>query len=114
MDEHIARIAARQHGVISRAQARAAGLTRGAITHRIATGRWYEISARVYRLAVEEAGGDPERVLMVAAHAWDLRGAGDAGMRTAYVPRPVGDPPAETDAFDGRFSTLAGLADALD
>jgi 2-haloacid dehalogenase len=27
---------------------------------------------------------------MVAAHAWDLRGAQAAGMSTAYVERPVG------------------------
>ena len=73
----------------------------------------YKPSPRVYRLAVEEAGGDPTRVLMVAAHAWDLRGAGAAGMRTAYVPRPAGDPPEDTDAFDGRFPSLAELAEAL-
>ncbi|WP_282846290.1 haloacid dehalogenase type II [Microbacterium oxydans] len=73
----------------------------------------YKPSPRVYRLAVEEAGGDPERVLMVAAHAWDLRGAAAVGMRTAYVPRPAGDPPADNDAFDGRFTSLAELADAL-
>ena len=30
------------------------------------------------------------RLLMVAAHAWDLRGAQAVGMRTAYVERPVG------------------------
>ena len=51
MDELIADIGARQHGVISRAQARADGLTRGAIKHRIDTGRWLEITPRVYRLA---------------------------------------------------------------
>ena len=55
MDEQIARIAASQHGVISRAQARSERLTRGAIAHRIAAGRWLEITARVYRLA-----GTPE------------------------------------------------------
>lgn len=31
----------------------------------------------------------PERVLMVAAHPSDLRGARAAGLRTAYVPRPL-------------------------
>ncbi|HEY6739316.1 MAG TPA: hypothetical protein VI076_10745 [Actinopolymorphaceae bacterium] len=37
------------------------------------------------------------------------------GMRTAYVERPVGDPPAPTDSFDyhatGRRELLAALVD---
>ncbi len=51
MDELIAHIGANQHGVISRAQARAAGFTRGAIAHRVDAGRWNEITPRLYRLA---------------------------------------------------------------
>ncbi|WP_231123237.1 haloacid dehalogenase type II [Nocardioides sambongensis] len=66
-----------------------------------------------YRLAVDAAGVAPERVLMVAAHAWDLRGAARAGMRTAYVPRPVADPPLSTDRFDLVVGSAAELADAL-
>lgn len=50
---------------------------------------------------------------MVAAHAWDLRGAQAVGMRTAYVKRPVGDPPRETDTFNWRSNSLDELADAL-
>jgi 2-haloacid dehalogenase len=46
---------------------------------------------------------------MVAAHAWDLRAAAQAGMRTAYVARPDGDPPADTDAFDIRAADLDDL-----
>lgn len=46
------------------------------------------------------------RMLMVAAHAWDLRGAQTAGMRTAHVHRPVGDPPTDSDDFDGRSGEL--------
>ncbi len=75
--------------------------------------RAYKPAPEVYGLAVEAAGGDPSRVLMVAAHAWDLRGAQAAGMRTAYVRRPVGDAPAPADAFDGRFASLRELDDAL-
>lgn len=75
--------------------------------------RAYKPSAEVYRLAIDAAGCAPERVLMVAAHAWDLRGAQASGMRTAHVERPVGDPPADTDRFDGRFPGLASLAEAL-
>ncbi|MEU9223558.1 haloacid dehalogenase type II [Streptomyces massasporeus] len=73
----------------------------------------YKPSPEVYRLALDSAGCPPERVLMVAAHAWDLRGARAAGMRTAYVHRPVGDPPADSDDFDGRFNELGELISAL-
>lgn len=75
--------------------------------------RAYKPAPEVYALAVEAAGGDPSRALMVAAHAWDLRGAQAVGMRTAYVRRPVGDPPTLTDTFDGRFDGLRQLAAAL-
>jgi 2-haloacid dehalogenase len=73
----------------------------------------YKPAPEVYRLALDAAGCAPERVLMVAAHAWDLRGAQAVGMRTAYISRPVGDPPKETDTFDARFNGLEALADAL-
>ncbi|MGV9893954.1 hypothetical protein [Streptomyces tendae] len=46
-------------------------------------------------------------------HAWDLRGARAAGMRTAYVGRPVGDPPTPTDAFDWAVGGLDELASEL-
>ncbi|MPY51286.1 HAD-IA family hydrolase [Streptomyces sp. K1PN6] len=67
----------------------------------------------VYQLAIDTAGCPPERVLMVAAHAWGLRGAQATGMRTAYVQRPVGDPPASSDVFDWRFDGLGELITAL-
>jgi 2-haloacid dehalogenase len=47
--------------------------------------------------------------VMVAAHAWDLRAAADVGLRTAYVPRPGGDPPRDDDAFDLVAADLADL-----
>ncbi|WP_165686502.1 haloacid dehalogenase type II [Streptomyces sp. KO7888] len=73
----------------------------------------YKPAPEVYRLALTAAGCPPERVLMVAAHAWDLRGARAVGMRTAYVARPVGDPPRPTDAFDWAVDGLDELAAAL-
>ncbi|MER0443721.1 haloacid dehalogenase type II [Streptomyces sp. Edi4] len=72
--------------------------------------RAYKPAPQVYRLALRAAGCPPERVLMVAAHAWDLRGAQAVGMRTAYVRRPVGDPPRPSDTFDWRADGLAELA----
>lgn len=67
----------------------------------------------MYRLAPRATGSAPERLLMVAAHAWDLRGAQAIGMRTAYVARPVGDPPAPSDSFDLTATGLDDLASQL-
>ncbi|GAA2813889.1 haloacid dehalogenase type II [Saccharopolyspora taberi] len=72
--------------------------------------RAYKPAPEVYRLAIDTAGCPPERVLMVAAHAWDLRGAQACGMRTAYVHRPGGDPPTGSDTFDWQFDGLAELS----
>lgn len=73
----------------------------------------YKPAPAVYQLAIDTAGCPPERALMVAAHAWDLRGAQATGMRTAYVHRPAGDPPTSADDFDGRFDGLDDLVTAL-
>jgi very-short-patch-repair endonuclease len=51
MERHLAELAATQHGVFSRSQARLIGFTPKAIGHRLRTGRWVEVTARVYRLA---------------------------------------------------------------
>jgi 2-haloacid dehalogenase len=74
----------------------------------------YKPHPDVYRLAITNAGCSPDRLLMVAAHAWDLRGARAVGMRTAYVERPVGDPPSTTDSFDLQATSLDELATRLD
>ncbi|MEU5288730.1 haloacid dehalogenase type II [Streptomyces sp. CA-278952] len=75
--------------------------------------RAYKPDPAVYRLAVTVAGAPPERLLMVAAHSWDLRGAQALGLRTAYVARPVGDPPTSADRFDLYAEGLADLAGQL-
>ncbi|MGD3113022.1 haloacid dehalogenase type II [Streptomyces sp. YGL11-2] len=76
--------------------------------------RTYKPDPAVYQLAVTISQRPPERLLMVAAHAWDLRAAQGVGLRTAYVARPVGDPPASSDQFDLHTESLADLADQLD
>ena len=75
--------------------------------------RSYKPDPAVYRLAAEAAGRPPERLLMVAAHAWDLRAARAAGLRTAYVRRPAGDPPSPSDRFDLHAGGLDDLAGQL-
>jgi 2-haloacid dehalogenase len=73
----------------------------------------YKPAPEVYQLAIDASGCPPGRILMVAAHAWDLRGAQAVGMRTAYVRRPVGDAPTTHDSFDGHFESLQALVDAV-
>ncbi|MGI5346823.1 haloacid dehalogenase type II [Streptomyces sp. CA-250714] len=73
----------------------------------------YKPAPAIYQLALDAAGCPAERVLKVAAHAWDLRGAQAVGMRTAYVQRPGGDPPKSTDTFDWRCDSLDELVAAL-
>lgn len=51
VDRAIARLAARQHGVFSRAQAVSVGATKAAIQTRIRTGRWERVHPGVLRLA---------------------------------------------------------------
>ncbi|MFE6760571.1 haloacid dehalogenase type II [Streptomyces sp. NPDC057684] len=76
--------------------------------------RTYKPDPAVYQLAVTVSGRPPERLLMVATHAWDLRAAQALGLRTAYVTRPVGDPPTAADQFDLYADGLDELADQLD
>ena len=73
----------------------------------------YKPHPDVYGLAIANAGCPPDRLLMVAAHAWDLRGAQAAGMRAAYVARPVGEPPSARDSFDLTAASLDELATTL-
>lgn len=85
-DERIAALAARQHGVVSRDQLRAAGLGRGAIDHRRRTGRLHDLHRGVYNVghpAVSREGrwiaavlayGDRAALSHTSALAlWELR-----------------------------------------
>lgn len=51
----------------------------------------YKPHEEAYLRALELVKLRPEEVLMVAAHAYDLRGAKRVGMRTVYVPRWTDD-----------------------
>ena len=67
---------------------------------------------RAYAVAVDALGLAPGELMMVAAHAWDLRAAARAGMRTCFVRRPEEEPAAEGE-FDLQVDDLHGLADAV-
>ena len=49
-DDRLARLAAKQHGVFTIAQAREVGLSRSARRHRLTKHDWHEVSGGVYRL----------------------------------------------------------------
>jgi len=49
----------------------------------------YKPAPEPYRLAAQVLGGVPQDVMYVASHKWDLSaGAKEAGMKTAFIPRP--------------------------
>jgi 2-haloacid dehalogenase len=70
-------------------------------------------------VAAELLDVEPARVLMVAAHRWDLVGARNAGLATAFLERPLEKGPHRTaDRPSGIVSDLAvasfdELADVL-
>lgn len=69
----------------------------------------YKPDPAMYELAKASVPESARPPFMVAAHAWDLRAARAAGMRTAYVPRPDAEAPAPGERFDIHASSLEDL-----
>lgn len=78
----------------------------------------YKPAPEVYRTAAQLVGVEPAELMMVAAHPWDLEGARNAGLRTAFVDRPLeygpGSPAREDPAADESVADLLELAGRLD
>jgi 2-haloacid dehalogenase len=72
----------------------------------------YKPAPEAYRTAAELLGVEPGDLMMVAAHAWDLEGARDAGLRTVFVDRPLEYGPGSA-ARTGPGADLA-VADLLE
>jgi 2-haloacid dehalogenase len=51
--------------------------------------RAYKPAPEAYLTAARLLGVAPSELMLVAAHAWDLEGAREAGLRTAFVARPL-------------------------
>ena len=73
----------------------------------------YKPCIEVYTWAAEKMDVDPQDVLLVSAHSWDIAGAANAGMQSAYVRRdqmlyPLAPEPTYTCA------TIEDLADQLE
>jgi 2-haloacid dehalogenase len=96
--------------------ARAAGLPFDCILSAELAGT-YKPDPRVYQLVPGYFDVPPDKVLMVACHPYDLDGAARAGLRTAYIPRPlewgpgttVPPPPPGTDIVVDDLIALAAL-----
>ena len=75
----------------------------------------YKPDLAVYRGAAEMLGLAPAEVAMVAAHPSDLEAAQQAGMKTAYVPRPDEHGPGGwmEPVGERRFDWVAADFDAL-
>ena len=90
-DRAVARIAARQHGVVTREQLLAAGLTRRAIDRRLAAGRLHLLHRRVYAVGhppVSTEGHDLAAVLAIGPGSALSHHHAAADMR--LLPRPEG------------------------
>jgi 2-haloacid dehalogenase len=69
----------------------------------------YKPDPRPYRLLCERLDLPPERVTLVAAHAWDCLGARGAGLETLWIPRG-GEPWAFPPPEPRRAGSLADAA----
>jgi 2-haloacid dehalogenase len=78
----------------------------------------YKPRAEVYLTGVRLLGLAPGEVMMVAAHPFDLNGARAAGLRTAFIARPLeygpGSPAREDPDADVSVRGLGELAAWLD
>ena len=75
----------------------------------------YKPDREVYLKAAALLGLAPGEVMMVAAHKYDLKAAAEAGLRTAFVPRPMEWPHRRIDlsyedSFDVNASDFLDLA----
>jgi 2-haloacid dehalogenase len=77
----------------------------------------YKPAAEVYQTAARLLGVEPAELMLVAAHPWDLAGARKAGLRTAFVDRPLeygsGSPAREDPEADEAVGDLHVLAQRL-
>jgi 2-haloacid dehalogenase len=80
--------------------------------------RAYKPAAEVYLTAARLLAVEPAELMLVAAHPWDLQGAREAGLRTAFVHRPLehgpGSPSRDDPDADLTAGDLLELAEGID
>jgi 2-haloacid dehalogenase len=81
--------------------------------------RAYKPQPQVYQACAKALRLPPHEVMMVAAHNSDLAAARDAGLKTAFIPRPTEHGPGQAvdleaeDAWDVVAGDLEGLSGRL-
>ncbi len=79
--------------------------------------RVYKPAPEVYQTGARLLGLDPSELMLVAAHPGDLKAARHAGLRTAFIDRPLeygpGSPPRSDPDADESASDLEELAAKL-
>ena len=96
-----------------------AGLERGGITPLVERSltseaiRAWKPSREVYLWAAGTCRVAPDRMVLVAAHGWDVLGAQRAGLTGAWFPRSERSYPAVYDEPHVRADSLADVVDAL-
>jgi 2-haloacid dehalogenase len=75
--------------------------------------RRYKPAPQVYRHAAESCRVPPERLALVAAHAWDIHGAHAAGLVTGWVSRLEGRFPSVFTTPDVTGDDLLAVVDGL-
>jgi 2-haloacid dehalogenase len=77
----------------------------------------YKPAPAVYQTAARLLDVQPAELMLVAAHPWDLQGARQAGLRTAFVDRPLeygpGSAAREDPGADESVADLPELAERL-
>ena len=72
--------------------------------------RAYKPAPEAYWTAARLLGVAPAELMLAAAHAWDLEGAREAGLRTAFVARPLEyGPDSAPPAAPGADESVADL-----
>lgn len=66
----------------------------------------YMPAPEAYHKIIELIGAKPEEVVKVAAHAWDIRGAKECGMKTVYVRRWTDDIEEDMEAVKDEFDAF--------
>ncbi|KAK2592347.1 hypothetical protein QQS21_009967 [Conoideocrella luteorostrata] len=78
----------------------------------------YKPSREAYEKALQLIGLQPEEVVMVAAHAYDLRGAQRVGMKTIYIHRWTDDVDENMEhvktEFDVYLEDMSSLPDKIE
>ena len=91
LSESKVKLLALTNGTLSAAKSQLSGGGVYSLFHEVLSADWvfrYKPARDPYDFALKKADLPPEQVLMVAAHGWDLTGAHQLGMKTAFVKRP--------------------------